>query len=475
MRMSAIEKDSHLLCPTHTGFFCTIDQRCDICTSWTDDQMKSYCALQAAKARKKAYRARKKDKDRSSNLSDSLEEGNVSDSVFISQGSSNSGLSQISPVKELGSVEIPVALSTECLSTDGRKLVSRAVAGERQGDAPPESSPVCHPQQESICQAVLGSPNKGLVTPSLPRPDFQPRSGFDTSMESALGRIAYQFRDLSPRSQVRKMRDFLNTTDPSLSSYSSRRSRSAHRSGASRSSALEDAYFKSSERTRRDSVESTGKLQEVVTVASVHREASKRESESVTPNPKRVLVSRDWARMIESGGAVWRSEAIGFWRDESGIEHDVVLPRDGPGEGSTVGHGLGVAPFPVETQLPPYRASSSQVDVRQSEESRGSKDSVVPLIPVETGLAPSSASQKTLVTAKSGWAPSLADVEAVESPGGSEALVVPGVLPLDSGSPGFRPIKEGTDSRPLGSCSPLQETRPLLGEVRPLSLRGRVL
>ena len=60
VRMSAIDKDRHVLCPSHTGWQCTWDMRCDICRDWTDTQMREYLRLQEGKARKKAYKERKK-------------------------------------------------------------------------------------------------------------------------------------------------------------------------------------------------------------------------------------------------------------------------------------------------------------------------------------------------------------------------------------------------------------------------------
>ena len=60
VRMSAVEKDRHVLCPSHTGWQCTWDMRCEICKEWTDTQMKEYLKLQEGKARKKAYKDKQK-------------------------------------------------------------------------------------------------------------------------------------------------------------------------------------------------------------------------------------------------------------------------------------------------------------------------------------------------------------------------------------------------------------------------------
>ena len=60
VRMSSLDKDSHLLCPSHTGWCCSMDQRCDVCRSWSKQQMVAYMALQVSKARKKASREKQR-------------------------------------------------------------------------------------------------------------------------------------------------------------------------------------------------------------------------------------------------------------------------------------------------------------------------------------------------------------------------------------------------------------------------------
>ena len=64
VRMSAIEKDRHTICPSHVGWQCTWDKRCVECSNWPDSQMRDYVRLTDGKARKKAY----KDKVRAAKL-----------------------------------------------------------------------------------------------------------------------------------------------------------------------------------------------------------------------------------------------------------------------------------------------------------------------------------------------------------------------------------------------------------------------
>ena len=60
VRMSSVEKDRHVLCPSHTGWQCTWDRRCAVCKEWPDTQMKAYVKLQDGKGRKKAHKERRK-------------------------------------------------------------------------------------------------------------------------------------------------------------------------------------------------------------------------------------------------------------------------------------------------------------------------------------------------------------------------------------------------------------------------------
>ena len=60
VRMSALEKDRHVICPSHTGWQCNWEQRCEVCKEWPDQQMNDYLRLQEGKARKKAHKDKKK-------------------------------------------------------------------------------------------------------------------------------------------------------------------------------------------------------------------------------------------------------------------------------------------------------------------------------------------------------------------------------------------------------------------------------
>ena len=99
VRMSAVEKDRHVLCPSHTGWQCTWDLRCDVCKEWTDTQMREYLRLQEGKARKKAH----KDKKRALRLADGkAADDRPAHSLSPSSISSQSDLGEIVPSPSVG-------------------------------------------------------------------------------------------------------------------------------------------------------------------------------------------------------------------------------------------------------------------------------------------------------------------------------------------------------------------------------------
>ena len=59
IRMSSVDKDAHVLCPSHTGWQCSWEIRCDVCRDWPDSRMKDYMKLTLQKVRKNAYKQEK--------------------------------------------------------------------------------------------------------------------------------------------------------------------------------------------------------------------------------------------------------------------------------------------------------------------------------------------------------------------------------------------------------------------------------
>ena len=85
IRMSSVDKDRHLICPGHTGWQCSWDQRCEVCRDWTDQDMRNYVRLQEGKAQKKAHKEKKK----AAKLAAGMSTGSSAHSLSPSSLSSN--------------------------------------------------------------------------------------------------------------------------------------------------------------------------------------------------------------------------------------------------------------------------------------------------------------------------------------------------------------------------------------------------
>ena len=142
VRMSSVEKDRHVLCPSHTGWQCTWDRRCAVCKDWPDTQMKAYVKLQDGKGRKKAHKERRKAAKLAAGVTaDDRSSGNAH-SLSPSPSSYSSSQSDIGepvPSPFVGKPDVRLgAVSTDLLSVNlggGIDLVSKDIA------CPPVLSP----------------------------------------------------------------------------------------------------------------------------------------------------------------------------------------------------------------------------------------------------------------------------------------------------------------------------------------------
>ena len=106
-RMSSLDKDRHLLCPGHTGWQCSWDQRCEVCRDWTDQDMKNYVRLQTGKARKKAHKEKKKAAKRAAGMSTSSSAHSLSPSS-VSSSDIGEVLSVVLPAEDRRSDDLNV-------------------------------------------------------------------------------------------------------------------------------------------------------------------------------------------------------------------------------------------------------------------------------------------------------------------------------------------------------------------------------
>ena len=58
IRMSSIDFDSHTICSSCRGKSCNLNDRCDMCVSWSDDKMNAYMKHQASLERKRVAKKR---------------------------------------------------------------------------------------------------------------------------------------------------------------------------------------------------------------------------------------------------------------------------------------------------------------------------------------------------------------------------------------------------------------------------------
>ena len=60
-RMSGSDKDKHVICTDCRGKCCSLSSRCDVCVTWTDDEMASYLRHQESLKRKRESKKRKRE------------------------------------------------------------------------------------------------------------------------------------------------------------------------------------------------------------------------------------------------------------------------------------------------------------------------------------------------------------------------------------------------------------------------------
>ena len=89
IRMSSIDFDSHTICSSCRGKSCNLNDRCDVCASWSDDKMNAYIKHQASLERKRvAKRKARESRDSDPFLSSCTVGGNdlvLSEGVIASE------------------------------------------------------------------------------------------------------------------------------------------------------------------------------------------------------------------------------------------------------------------------------------------------------------------------------------------------------------------------------------------------------
>ena len=413
-RMSSVDKDRHLLCPKCTGWVCSLERRCDLCKEWSEEEMRAYCALMEMKERNKAYKAKQRAaKVTAGTAGDSTVRGpahllSSSDDSIDDLGKKvpfsvdreldqpniirvdkpsiiPPSMSSVSLTQGLASLPgSSVAVGVDPLFTVDRELVPVSATGLRGESVSLADN---HPQQgPSNDQVELGAghfPQDIFRTPAnlghkvMPTSSGRSRGSFSASMNSALRAIVRENQESSEEEVMRKLKEYLNKTDPSLSSYSSeRRKSSVAKSGTSSKKSIkvrdnsgeENAYYEPTEASFKVSQthESQSELRKEIVEVEVYRSKSEAVKRSIcdissVPAGKKVKISRDLARMIETGGVKVRSDVRFFWVNKEGFSQFVMPASGRPKQGKVSALGEEEVP-PTKSQGPsPAKAVSPAI------------------------------------------------------------------------------------------------------------------
>ena len=352
-RMSAIAKDPHILCPSHVGWQCSSNQRCDICKDWEDSRMFEYMKLQEGKARKKVSKEKRRQQKSADGKSEHLMSPSSCSSSDMGEKVPCSVVDKSDRQKLDSSVDIRQKLDS---SVDIRPSTSNITPSVVP---PPNVSRISLGQSSEVPTEVLKLGSIGDVEPALREEagEYPSRLGqplqklamgkvgechtpssagvsrrsrgssvmFTSGMYSALRGVLDEHEKASRKEKMRVMFDHLMEIDPSLSesfvSGKSRRSRrDSGKTDRSRGSAV--SYYKPTDKPYQSSdVEKTpgtsgSKMEEKIGLDKVG---------------DKLELTKEWARMVQTGGVVLKSSVQCFYRDKDGSPRVVVPPTERSG------------------------------------------------------------------------------------------------------------------------------------------------
>ena len=360
VRMSAVQKDPHLLCPTHTGFQCNLETRCEVCKEWSDDQMLEYIKLQEGKARRKAHKDRKRAM-KAETASDVRPRHAHSLSPTSSSSISSSGepvsvpfVGQESVSNVFGDGNFKAVSSsdrTEFISPSDISLQSRVRPRPRDLGYVGQASAIPHrihsldsrgkddPEPLKVSEynpPCVGQPPQKLTEREIEQEYSTPSTSgasrrssgsfrFTPSVYNSLKGVLEEHKRASDKEKMRIMLDSLMDIDPSFSGRSSsssksRRSRSSTRTeresrSAGRNKSAGFARHISPSRGDKETLE--------VKPVEVGMAGTSGESPKLTPQ---VELSREWARMVQTGGVSVISGASCYFKDRTGNRKFVHPP-----------------------------------------------------------------------------------------------------------------------------------------------------
>ena len=363
-RMSSIEKDRHLLCPVHTGWQCNWEQRCNICKEWPDQQMRDYMRLQEGKARKKAHKDKQKALKAANRSSDSHAHslspssvssndlGEIVSSYFVDQlGNKNLGDGNVniniddrfsdiscSPSANpppLGTAQLGLGSVVPC----GSKLASLGNVDPAPSLMKVAEENPTHTGQppQALTETKLG---EGFRTPSVSeasRSSF--RSGsfkLTPAAYNVLRGVLEEHKFASEEDRICAMSRSLRDIDPTFTGSLSRSVRSGRSRSVASSRSDRERVGKSTVTTSHISLTRGLDKLEVVPVAH----CSKDSQESRAPEQvAQYEVTKEWARMVETGGVSVKTGVSCFFKDRKGVQHFVSPPTGSRSGGGFWGRG----------------------------------------------------------------------------------------------------------------------------------------
>ena len=384
VRMSALSKDQHVLCPNHTGWQCNWERRCSVCKDWTDQQMQDYMRLQEGKARRKAHKDRKRELKLAAGRTS--EDGRPAHSLSPSSGSS----------VDLGEIVSSPLLDKALHNLNLTHLGDGNIVSNRDSVSIDEITPSVFPLPSRLGdsgyvgqvsavphrQSMLASKGNGDPAPWMDAGEnpscvgqpLQKLAPFDvereyatpsTSVASGRSRLSSSSLRLTPgvyntlkgvlekhkqatdKEKMRLMLDSLMDIDPSFSgSASSRKSRRSRRSSG-RSDRTDRSRSEKREERVKPTVEPTQisiskSKDEQLEVLPVDQEQRSSEVKVVETRPLlQVELRREWARMVETGGVKVREGVSCYFKDKEGNPKFVVPPTRSLRQAGNLGQKLG--------------------------------------------------------------------------------------------------------------------------------------
>ena len=339
VRMSSCEKDRHVLCPTHTGWQCKWDVRCNVCQDWPDTLMREYVKLTEGKARKKAY------KDKQKALKAANEPADERHAHLLSPSSSSAASVVGEPVPVV--FDRPVIDNVNKLIDSGVGNSNKDLIACTPSVNPPAvgvldqlgQGPVVPCGDNSLALKGSLDPRPLMVAGEPPSHTGQPPQALTTPHSGDVGRTPATAR--SVRSGSLKLTPGAYSTLMAVLDDHEEESREDKMHRMLQTLMDNDPKFKGSLRgsgRSEKSVKTAGssRIGSSVKSAVPRRQSSlTREPLGVVPlpgcsteSPNRLELTREWAKMVQTGGVTVKEGTSCYYKDSQGVAQFVKPPTD---------------------------------------------------------------------------------------------------------------------------------------------------